>query len=390
MKQPAITNCALHRAAWLAAIACCVVSRSRAQTTLVMRSNEQPPIGEVSDVSVAGVTIRAAPDDARKPTTTYVLGWDRVARVNGDLQARAEQFMPLAESAWRARVRLARGDLSGAEPLLEAIAARVEGQVGPTPALVSCGLLRCRIERLAQAAALRPWVAWLRSGEPERVFTPDAVQGGALLIDAPTRLAIDLPPLWLSGPALRPALQWSWPEPAADAPEAERSAWALADLYRVSVLRALGESAPLPARSVVDAAQALVWDLVAATDSDAAVRASARAALEQRVAESQTPAWMEAWCRVALGRSMLQEPDPQTQLLGCAQLVHVPARLADEQPYLAGLALAEAAAAADRRGDAPGAENLRTYFAERFPEHPATGWRPIPTAARTEPNGSEH
>ena len=52
---------------------------------------------------------------------------------------------------------------------------------------------------------------------------------------------------------------------------------------------------------------------------------------------------MEAWVRVGLGRSLMRESAVEDQLVGVAQMLHVPARLRGESPYLAGVALGGAA-----------------------------------------------
>jgi hypothetical protein len=52
----------------------------------------------------------------------------------------------------------------------------------------------------------------------------------------------------------------------------------------------------------------------------------------------------------------------------------VAARLERVNPYLTGVALAEAAAALHRLGDVPGATRVRSEMLERFSGHPAQEW----------------
>jgi hypothetical protein len=70
------------------------------------------------------------------------------------------------------------------------------------------------------------------------------------------------------------------------------------------------------------------------------------------------------------------------------QLVHVPARHAGSQPYLAGLALAIVAAVSERDGDAEGGAAARAEAARAFPEHPLhTAARPVPPIFEESPPG---
>src|SRR5437667_402086 len=130
-----------------------IVPAAIGQTTLVMRGAAAPPPGQVTAVDAQGVTISlsgpapAAP--GRKPAKgppamTTVISWDRVASVEGELASAASPFLPAAEKLWRARSRLDRGDVVGAEPLFEELFPRCAGQRGATAAVASGGLLRCR------------------------------------------------------------------------------------------------------------------------------------------------------------------------------------------------------------------------------------------------------
>ena len=81
--------------------------------------------------------------------------------------------------------------------------------------------------------------------------------------------------------------------------------------------------------------------------------------------------WAEAWARFALGSSQVRESGKGRRQRGMVNLLHVPARFGASQPYLAGLALAWVAEAADADGDRGLAEAMRADLDRRYPNHPA-------------------
>jgi hypothetical protein len=119
---------------------------------------------------------------------------------------------------------------------------------------------------------------------------------------------------------------------------------------------------------------------VLARAGDDAQRAAARDALRARLGD-ELPAWQEAWCRVGIGRSLLVEADPARVMDGVVELMHLPARFGDEQPYLTGVALAESAAALGRLGDSSGAATLEAILRQSFADHPALEWADLPRHA---------
>src|SRR5881392_4237749 len=144
----------------------CLALAAPAQTTLLMRGGVPPPSGEITAVDSQGVTITLAAPTAGPPvnpatkgapkppsSTTTIIPWDRVASVEGELAPAAAPFMPTAEKLWRARSRLDRGDVVGAESLFEDLFPSFAGKRGPTAAAATGGLLRCRLGTGAQTAA---------------------------------------------------------------------------------------------------------------------------------------------------------------------------------------------------------------------------------------------
>lgn len=363
----------------LAVCACAAVSPCAvADGRVVLRGGEATPAGVVSGADAQGVSVDVAGQE--KPERV-VISWDRVASVEGVEGAAA--FSAVAESAWRARSRLARGDTAGAEPLFESLFSRYEGQQGATAGVVASGLLRCRLSRQAQAAAVRPWLALVASGAKETVFdTPTLVADGIVVpavVDAETGLAPGLPPIWIPSPAVEAMVA---PASAAGTGGAGERAGVLAELYRASAASTMGRSVHMPVRSETDAGAALVWDVVAATAGTRDERAAARANLAARLGDEVLPAqWTEAWCRVALGRSQVLDGDGEERLRGVVNLMHVPARLEPVSPYLAGVALVDVARAMEQAGDTEAAARVWRELAERFPGHPALALRGLRESA---------
>ena len=122
---------------------------------------------------------------------------------------------------------------------------------------------------------------------------------------------------------------------------------------------------------------------------DTQERADARAALSARLT-NECPAWLEAWCRVAIGRSLLREPERDRVVLGIAEMLHVPARLGGVCPYLTGVASAEAAGALAGLDDVAGAVRLRDELAISQPAHPALMSPAVARLPRAAPTPAKH
>lgn len=306
-----------------------------------------------------------------------VIGWDEVRRVTGPLASDAEAFEPAARTAWRARVRLERGDTVSSEPLFETLFAKYRDTEGPTAAVVAEGLLRCRLRRGALTGAVPAWLAWLRADAQGSVFASLAP-----VVDSTTGLVAALPPLWTDSTAVS-SFAASAPGRVLGEGEPGR-ADLFGALYRLGARRTsgIGEDpgdeervfVQVESRLQDDPGLTLVWAVVAAQAEPGARRVEAVATL-RALADGATGdpdrAWVEAWCRVALGRAMVAEADASTRRLGVVELLRVPALLGDDAPYLAGLALVDAARAVRDLGNAKGAEALENELMTRFPGHPA-------------------
>jgi hypothetical protein len=74
---------------------------------------------------------------------------------------------------------------------------------------------------------------------------------------------------------------------------------------------------------------------------------------------------------------LLREEALETRRLGVAELMHLPAHLADAVPYLTGVALAEGAVELLKEGDRDGADRLRTELMDGYLGHPALDYAPV-------------
>lgn len=345
---------------------------------LVMRLGFDAPPGVVLGVDADGVAYEGD-FGTGKPERTSI-PWDRVAKVNGTFAGDAAAFKDVAEKAWRARARWQRGDSIAAEGLFEDLFATYAARRGATPALVAEGLLRCRMHRGAQAASVEAWLAWTNATQDlgRRAMLEDltAAPGLSGLLDAETALSPLLPPVWVRSPAVEALGRGS--------AEGTEIAWAklgkteaLSRLFAISARyesggMPAGEANALPVKSA-DKGIALVARVVQARAGDADQRAKARELLKETL--SQRPAaWIEAWCHVGIGRSLLRESDAEQRLLGVAELLELPARLPRAVPYLTGIALAESAVEIRRAGDIAAATKLRLALTDQFRGHPALDW----------------
>lgn len=335
-------------------------------STVSLRGGEPSLTGVLQQADADALVLNAG-------AVRWRIGWNRVAAVRGnDLDP---ALLDLADRSWRGCSRAERGDYLAAEPLLEALLDSYHGRTGPTAADVSLALLRCRLNRGAYVQAVpamlvhagavsagrEGWFEPASRREPRQDELPDAQ-----VWDDALGLCPSLPPMWIDAPATQALARRDWPRHAGRAET-------LSALYAASLRFEAGLDPSLPARPAIDDGASLVFDVVAARTGDAATRAAARASLVMR-SKKTPPEWVEVWCRAALGRSLVMEPDAESRLLGVAELLRVPALHERFNPYVSGLCLAEAAVALDRLGEPDAAASLRTELAERFPEHPALAW----------------
>gem|GEM_PF-974862 len=383
----------------LVALSVAMAASTALGQTLRLRKGVELPQGVVASdlvaqqVSMEGVLVSAG--SGPNTPSVFMLGWDQVASVYGDLAPMAAAYSDRAETAWRARSRLERGDLAGAELLYESLFSIYAGREGPTAQAIAGGLLLCRVSRGAQVLAVQPWLNYVyTSGLIPADLQPRIVRGGefsdpldVLPVDPTTGLCPSLPPIWLNTAAVRTSAAMSRTKLKGRA-EQLAALYELSQRFEVQLAAPASNSTTLnvagaPVTSLImpelpqasDDGLLLIWEIVSSRCGDQAQRASARTRLSARLSATNQPAtWVRAWCQTAVGRSLLRESGDEMQLLGVAELMSVPAAFEAACPYLTGLAMAEAATALFNLGDARGGAAIRQRLADRLPGHPALEW----------------
>ena len=391
-----------------AAIALAATSAHGQEVSIELRpaaagSGPRQVTGVIESITAAGLTLRQGEGPGAR---RIVVSLDSIGEVPAVPPGTDPALERLAVKIWRAARRIERGDSQAAEPLFDEVAASVIPAGGPTGALVAEGLLACRLAREARAAAVFAWLDWARivrsgpgiAGAPAgSIVAPPAVtavswEGGTLAyhagaspVDLTTGLCPALPPIWLPGAATDAlAASPEWTAIVSNAPDSRPGPVSeLAQLYRAAAQADAGESPQLPEHTSPVGGVALVREIVAVRTSDAGSRETARAALLARIGTPDTPAWIEAWCRAGIGRSLVVEADADTRRRGVLSLLHIPARFARTQRHLAAMCLAEASVVLERNGDAASASILRSELARVFPDHPAARWAEEQRAAST-------
>lgn len=344
------------------------------------RGAVEASLGEPAAVTAEGVAVVREKGADGKPVKTALVGWDRVREVTGPLAGEAGKYAATADKAWRARVRLERGDWVAAEPLFEELFTAYRDRTGPTALMVSGGLLRCRLARGGQTAAVEPWVAWVRAqgaALAQPGAEPLAESVGAevsKLLDPGTALAPTLPPMWLAGPAVQALASLEVPptDSSGRLSAGEVRGNSMLTLYILAARAEVGMTVALPdkAGATADVGVRFVYDILKSRVGDEGQRRDARRALNERMMAKTSP-WMEAWCRMAVGRSLLVEKGEEERRMGLASLAYVASRSAPADAYLTGLALADMALALSRDGMDAAAGVLANEAADRFPDHPA-------------------
>jgi hypothetical protein len=337
---------------------------ARADDVVVRRGTLDPLRGTLIRLSEAGVEIRSTSG------ATHLVRWDQVRNVETERhEPLLPQMLERAERLWRARSRLERYDAAFAEPLFIRLFEQYRGQTHETALVVAEGLLRCRLETGENDQALIPWletVRMRRAGIAQTAFVTLPP-----VLDEDTLLAPRLAPFFVPTRSLvTVARELESYDSRGDAIVAT-----FAQLYSDAIRRTLGQeliTVPTPAIAPPDDQRGLMLLrlVLACDDKDAAVRAATRTALEQRLTDLDATSWQDAWLRSAYGRALIASPGVGRQQLGIVQLIHVPARHATMQPYLAGLALDWAATALETLGDADGAARLRAELDRGYPGHP--------------------
>jgi len=144
-------------AAFLAVSTACAAP---ADLVVEMRGGVASIVAASVSASQRGLEVRRAGAAAGAPAE--LVAWDLVRGVSGSpVPSEVDANLAVAESLWRARIRIERGDHELAEPVLRARWEQFRALDGPTAALVKEGLMRCALARGDLAGALEPWFALL-------------------------------------------------------------------------------------------------------------------------------------------------------------------------------------------------------------------------------------
>jgi len=320
--------------------------------TVVLRSGS---VIEASEIRPANDSLRLTIEG-----TERVLGWQEVLTVRGRAAGNVAEFLPLADDAWRGLSRLERGDRVAAEPLLERAFASLAGQTGPTAQAVSEGLLICRTARGAQTLAVEPYLTLVLSNQ---------VNVSSDILDDQSALFPALPPIWGTESGLAAAVgSIAWDDFAKWGTSGR--ARQLAELYSTAALFEITGQAPVPSLIPVDDGVKLIQEMVVARVGSEQERGNARQALASRLSTDR-PNWRKAWIHAGIGLSLLIEGDDHSSRLGIVQLLYVPAMYKNEQPYLAGVCLAEASIRLAEMGRGDAAVGLAGELSRDFADHPS-------------------
>jgi len=374
----------------------CVAARG----DVVERRGTAPPLtGTVIAVDDNGVKIRS---DATEHAVHFV-PWDRVRSVQSEAAAahNVHAYLKTAEKLWRARTRLERKDAQLAEPLFEQLFEQYRGKTHETALVVAEGLLRCRRQSGMNELAVIPALEVLRlrrAGVEIASYT--SLRRTRPLFDDDSAISRALPPVWLSRRGMRKLQS----DLAGYDAQGDKVVATVASLYQHAVKQQLTTGAPAtqpdgqpehnqenehPDEDGTDQHKSndaqnnasprievpvdrpelrFMRDLIYANASDQQMRKDARSRLLAAI--NDRPQWMQAWTHEAVGRSLISENGLGRQQRGVVHLLHLPARYAPDQPYLAGLSLYRAVKWLEGAGHGEAVESLRDELIQRYPNHP--------------------
>lgn len=332
-----------------------VTGVAAAQDTATLRGRE----GRVVEVeSASGSGVIGTVSGAR-----LEISWDRVRSISGGATSANARFLEAGDLLWRGIGRLDRGDPLAAIGVLEQSYEVFGTEPGATGAVAADAMLSAR---LALSDAERSVVPWLHILEHDLAVV-DASGPRLTGIDRETGLVPSLPPVFeTSRTAARSAAEvagegfdrWT------DGPNRR-----LAEAYASALLIAAGQDPPPLDWQPPTEGTRLARAMVEARSPDARRRHAARAEL-QSFLDRESASWMHAWCHAGIGMSLLQG-SPSERLAGIGHLLVVPSVHADDQPYLAGVCLANAAAVLGEEGRDEAAARLIDTLERLNPRHPS-------------------
>ncbi|MCA9278700.1 MAG: hypothetical protein H6815_10970 [Phycisphaeraceae bacterium] len=358
-----------------------MTSVAHAQTSSVLlRGGYAPAQCEIQSISLDGILLTPInPNETAGTQAEQVLmPLSDCVDVTGSNAAAFGELATTATTFWRARTRLSRGDVTLAEPLFDSLATQYADRTSESAVIVFSGKLESKLRQGELNEATDAWLQLVditarqaeRTDEP--AYTAFTLTPWTLQIDDELHLCPLLPPVWFDSPSLQ---GWS----ARPGPDVTSStAITLQQMYQAGASAESGfEGATLPSLTPNDPPGVrLVHNIIASRIGTASERDVARDALRKEL-DSNPPDWLRAWCQIAVGRSLVKEDNVDSRWQGVVELLRLPAEMPHLNPYLTGLALAEAAVVSAELGDVDGATRLRTELLSSYPEHPVTHWLPI-------------
>lgn len=316
--------------------------------------------GRIVKFDDAGITV-----DRKLPQAEFIR-WDFVRDFQIDrVEPGLAPYREIAANLWRARTRLERQDFAMAEPIFERLFQRYRGQTHETSLVVAEGLLRCRLMRGANDAAVIPALEAIRMRRALNSTAP-IFAGLPPLFDEVTSLCTQLPPAWVVTAALVQLER----ELAVYNAGTDTTVASMATLYLKAVRHHIGTRQDEQQRTLAADHPGVAYLVLIVDVFDPAPykREAARDWLLRNVADA--PPWQAAWSCYFAGQSRLAETESAQHDGGMVNLACVPARYGEAQSFLAGLAIARLAEACDALGESAAAASLRTELQVRFPAHP--------------------
>jgi len=331
-----------------------VVQAANAQ--LYVRGSTAADAREVSRITREGVVVGEH--------ATELVPWYEVKDVRGEFEEEARPYLPIAERAWRAKSRLERHDYELAFRLFAALFEEYDTGDGPTSSMIAQGQLACTLERGRELDALAPFFGTLLGRQT------DSIAPAFVRIDPETRLAPELPPFWIPPNIQRAAHAISTARP--DESDADGSQFAIASMYLLLAIdpeqAARGERVAV-VHDQQDPGHALLNALLISRIGSAEQRRESRMKLDGFI-DDHRGTWMEAWCRIGIGRSLLRESDESDRRRAVIEFLHVPSHL-DTSHYVTALSLAFACDALIELGEIEQAQRLARLLA-RYPSQQDT------------------
>lgn len=273
------------------------------------------PVGEVLPITVPWFDIRSIPD-----------GWT----------GEAAAYKGTAQDARAARLRRLRGDIHGAGELYARLSASLDAHRGEQSLDIALGLLDLSMIRGEAADGVVPWLRVLEAAGPGR---PNDGSG----LDPSTGLH----------PSIIPLFQSTVDQTEPDFPTFSGREQILAEYYQLALQPGPAEEHDATLEELEkrarklgdrDAGVLLVHEVVTATHaSDPSTRRAAREQLS-RTARTADEGWLVDWARLAVGASLLDEPQIDGRERGVVACIAVVVDPQEETPDAIRLLAAEFAA----------------------------------------------